>query len=125
MNVAIAEEPQKKVFRARKTMKLSDRQQLESLHNIRSSPSNTPPPVNGKHPEGAQTEAENDKENREGVGSGSDSSVSVALNSAPSLVAGAEREMEDAEGETMGVGGKESNTSKEKSDPENEVCWEG
>nr|XP_023685598.1 uncharacterized protein LOC111853180 isoform X3 [Paramormyrops kingsleyae] len=120
MNVAIAEEPQKKVFRARKTMKLSDRQQLESLHNIRSSPSNTPPPVNGKHPEGAQAEAENDKENREGVASGSDSSVSVAVTTAPSPVAGAGREMEDAEGDTMGVGGQENNASKEKSDAENE-----
>ncbi|XP_048847969.1 activating transcription factor 7-interacting protein 1-like isoform X1 [Brienomyrus brachyistius] len=120
MNVAIAEEPQKKVFRARKTMKLSDRQQLESLHNIRSSPSNTPPPVNGKHSEGGQTEAENDKENREGVASGSDSSVSVALTSAPSPVAGAEGKTEDAEAETVGVGGKENNRSKDKSDTENE-----
>ncbi|XP_026088999.1 activating transcription factor 7-interacting protein 1 isoform X1 [Carassius auratus] len=32
MEVAVPEEPQKKIFRARKTMKMSDRQQLEALH---------------------------------------------------------------------------------------------
>uniref|UniRef100_W5N281 Activating transcription factor 7 interacting protein n=1 Tax=Lepisosteus oculatus TaxID=7918 RepID=W5N281_LEPOC len=73
MDVAVAEEPQKKVFRARKTMRASDRQQLESIHRTResspktgdppnfptltSSPSSAPAPdaatplVNGKHPD--------------------------------------------------------------------------
>lgn len=58
MEVAVAEEPQKKVFRARKTMKISDRQQLEFLHNsLPSSPTVTTsstsqpsaPLVNGNH----------------------------------------------------------------------------
>ncbi|XP_048870547.1 activating transcription factor 7-interacting protein 1-like isoform X1 [Brienomyrus brachyistius] len=58
MEVAVAEEPQKKVFRARKTMKISDRQQLEFLHNSLPSSSTvttsstshpSPPLVNGNH----------------------------------------------------------------------------
>ncbi|XP_035262388.1 activating transcription factor 7-interacting protein 1 isoform X3 [Anguilla anguilla] len=68
MEVADLDEAQsKKVFRARKTMKISDRQQLESIHNSHSSSalssstgatsSSTPPPavVNGKDPEEEQT----------------------------------------------------------------------
>ncbi|XP_051993513.1 activating transcription factor 7-interacting protein 1 isoform X3 [Xyrauchen texanus] len=63
MEVAVPEEPQKKIFRARKTMKLSDRQQLETLHNTLttttssstsySSSSSRPqtPLVNGTHNE--------------------------------------------------------------------------
>uniref|UniRef100_A0A673KF70 Activating transcription factor 7-interacting protein 1-like n=1 Tax=Sinocyclocheilus rhinocerous TaxID=307959 RepID=A0A673KF70_9TELE len=63
MEVAVPEEPQKKIFRARKTMKMSDRQQLEALHNTlaaatsssasyssSSSPPQTPL-VNGAHTE--------------------------------------------------------------------------
>ncbi|XP_058654068.1 activating transcription factor 7-interacting protein 1 isoform X2 [Onychostoma macrolepis] len=63
MEVAVPEEPQKKIFRARKTMKMSDRQQLEALHNTlaaatsssasyssSSSPPQTPL-VNGTHNE--------------------------------------------------------------------------
>ncbi|KAL1005836.1 hypothetical protein UPYG_G00064570 [Umbra pygmaea] len=68
MEVAVAEE-KKKIFRARKTMKISDRQQLESLHSSLSSPvpplsnsnssnSNSPSPpsllVNGTHSEDRQ-----------------------------------------------------------------------
>ncbi|XP_065151563.1 activating transcription factor 7-interacting protein 1 isoform X5 [Paramisgurnus dabryanus] len=57
MEVAVPEEPQKKIFRARKTMKMSDRQQLEALHNTLSStsPSSSSPTqtplVNGIHSE--------------------------------------------------------------------------
>ncbi len=63
MEVAVPEEPQKKIFRARKTMKMSDRQQLETLHNTlaaatsssASYPSSSSPPqtplVNGTHTE--------------------------------------------------------------------------
>uniref|UniRef100_A0A3P8XEQ4 Fibronectin type-III domain-containing protein n=2 Tax=Esox lucius TaxID=8010 RepID=A0A3P8XEQ4_ESOLU len=67
MEVAVAEE-KKKIFRARKTMKISDRQQLESLHSTLSSPvpplsnSNSPstPSVltNGTHTEGRQKVAD-------------------------------------------------------------------
>ncbi|KAG1956177.1 activating transcription factor 7-interacting protein [Pimephales promelas] len=60
MEVAVPEEPQKKIFRARKTMKMSDRQQLEVLHNTltttnssSASSSSQPqtPLVNGTHTE--------------------------------------------------------------------------
>ncbi|XP_067260999.1 activating transcription factor 7-interacting protein 1 isoform X2 [Chanodichthys erythropterus] len=69
MEVAVPEEPQKKIFRARKTMKMSDRQQLEALHNTlttttsssatysSSSPQPQTPLVNGTH-----TEKEKEKE---------------------------------------------------------------
>ncbi|CAL8332774.1 unnamed protein product [Merluccius merluccius] len=56
MEVAVAEE-KKKIFRARKTMKISDRQQLETLHSTLLSSGATlsnpsPPPVlNGRHKE--------------------------------------------------------------------------
>lgn len=68
MEVAVPEEPQKKIFRARKTMKMSDRQQLEVLHNtlattnssLSSSPPQTPL-MNGTH-----TETEKDLNNKEG-----------------------------------------------------------
>ncbi|XP_057188487.1 activating transcription factor 7-interacting protein 1 isoform X2 [Triplophysa rosa] len=56
MEVAVPEEPQKKIFRARKTMKMSDRQQLESLHSTLAPPSSasytsstSTPLVNGTH----------------------------------------------------------------------------
>lgn len=59
MEVVMTEE-KKKIFRARKTMKISDRQQLETLHStLLTSPSglsNSPPPplVNGTHKEDGQ-----------------------------------------------------------------------
>ncbi|XP_035602381.1 activating transcription factor 7-interacting protein 1-like [Oncorhynchus keta] len=72
MEVAVAEE-KKKIFRARKTMKISDRQQLESLHSTLSSPvpplsnsnSSSPPPrsplTNGTHTEDAQRGADREQ----------------------------------------------------------------
>lgn len=70
MEVAVPEEPQKKIFRARKTMKMSDRQQLEALHSTLAPPSsasylssNSPPQmllVNGMH---GEKEKEKVKEN--------------------------------------------------------------
>ncbi|XP_060754891.1 activating transcription factor 7-interacting protein 1 isoform X3 [Neoarius graeffei] len=69
MEVAVPEEPQKKIFRARKTMKMSDRQQLEVLHstlvttNPNSSSSRPQTPlVNGTHGEDGQKGKEKDKE---------------------------------------------------------------
>ncbi|XP_066517298.1 activating transcription factor 7-interacting protein 1 [Hoplias malabaricus] len=74
MEVAVPEEPQKKIFRARKTMKMSDRQQLETLHNTLSSaasnsssspsPSSRPqtPLVNGTHVEDCQKAKEKEKD---------------------------------------------------------------
>lgn len=56
MEVAVAEE-KKKIFRARKTMKASDRRQLESLHStlLTTSPGSSdtpvPPLMNGTHKE--------------------------------------------------------------------------
>ncbi|KAJ8377360.1 hypothetical protein AAFF_G00260890 [Aldrovandia affinis] len=70
MEVDVPDEPQsKKIFRARKTVKTSDRQQLESIHNsssvlpssssaLSSSSPPLPAAVNGKSPEGEQTETE-------------------------------------------------------------------
>ncbi|KAI4871987.1 hypothetical protein NFI96_034501 [Prochilodus magdalenae] len=72
MEVAVPEEPQKKIFRARKTMKMSDRQQLETLHgtlsNVASNSSPThssssrpqTPLVNGTHVEDGQKDKEKD-----------------------------------------------------------------
>ncbi|KAL4647886.1 activating transcription factor 7-interacting protein 1-like isoform X2 [Arapaima gigas] len=72
METAVAEEPQKKVFRARKTMKMSDRQQLEFLHNSLSSSFSTsttssvpPPPLaNGNHSEEDLTDTEKEGQSR-------------------------------------------------------------
>ncbi|KAI1886751.1 hypothetical protein AGOR_G00199030 [Albula goreensis] len=74
MDIAVSDKSQsKKVFRARKTMKMSDRQQLESIHNSHSSselPSSSstsssvpPSPIvmNGKYKE-EQLETENGRE---------------------------------------------------------------
>ncbi|KAG5832431.1 hypothetical protein ANANG_G00291100 [Anguilla anguilla] len=72
MDVAVAEEPQKKIFRARKTMKISDRQQLELLHNTLPSskpPCPSPPLVNGRHPDDGQKETEREKEKSSAGGS--------------------------------------------------------
>ncbi|XP_069023218.1 activating transcription factor 7-interacting protein 1 isoform X1 [Embiotoca jacksoni] len=68
MEVLVTEE-KKKIFRARKTMKISDRQQLESLHSTLltaapglSNPS--PPPVmNGTHKEDGQKAGEKEQNN--------------------------------------------------------------
>ncbi|XP_027011867.1 activating transcription factor 7-interacting protein 1 isoform X3 [Tachysurus fulvidraco] len=68
MEVAVPEEPQKKIFRARKTMKMSDRQQLEVLHNtlVTAHPNSSSQPqtplVNGTHGEDGQKGKEKDKE---------------------------------------------------------------
>ncbi|XP_038847546.1 activating transcription factor 7-interacting protein 1-like [Salvelinus namaycush] len=63
MDVAVAEEPLRTIFRAKKTMKVSDRRQLESLHTTLSSPcsfSSPPQPamVNGKHCEDVSMEVD-------------------------------------------------------------------
>ncbi|XP_064844109.1 activating transcription factor 7-interacting protein 1-like isoform X2 [Oncorhynchus masou masou] len=63
MDVAVAEEPPRKIFRAKKTMKVSDRRQLESLHTTLSSPCSFPSPpqpamVNGKHCEAVSMEVD-------------------------------------------------------------------
>ncbi|KAI5089986.1 activating transcription factor 7-interacting protein 1 isoform X3 [Silurus meridionalis] len=68
MEVAVPEEPQKKIFRARKTMKMSDRQQLEVLHNtlVTANPNSSSQPqtplVNGTHGEDGLKGKEKDKE---------------------------------------------------------------
>ncbi|XP_058235983.1 activating transcription factor 7-interacting protein 1 isoform X3 [Hemibagrus wyckioides] len=68
MEVAVLEEPQKKIFRARKTMKMSDRQQLEVLHNtlVTAHPNSSSQPqtplVNGTHGEDGQKGKEKDQE---------------------------------------------------------------
>lgn len=60
---------EKKIFRARKTMKISDRQQLESLHStlLTTSPSladTSPPPLmNGTHKEDGQKVGEKEQNN--------------------------------------------------------------
>lgn len=84
MEVAVPEEPQKKIFRARKTMKMSDRQQLEVLHNtlISANPSSSSsrpqtPLVNGTHGEDGPKGKEKDKE------TGTKSPVSPMSRSSP------------------------------------------
>ncbi|XP_057188490.1 activating transcription factor 7-interacting protein 1 isoform X4 [Triplophysa rosa] len=72
MEVAVPEEPQKKIFRARKTMKMSDRQQLESLHSTLAPPSSasytsstSTPLVNGTHEKEKEKVKENDLNHKE------------------------------------------------------------
>ncbi|KAI5618403.1 activating transcription factor 7-interacting protein 1 isoform X3 [Silurus asotus] len=83
MEVAVPEEPQKKIFRARKTMKMSDRQQLEVLHNtlVTANPNSSSQPqtplVNGTHGEDGLKGKEKDKE------SGTKSPVSPLSRSSP------------------------------------------
>lgn len=66
MEVVVTEE-KKKIFRARKTMKISDRLQLESLHNtlLTTGPSlsnpSPPPLVNGTHKDDGQKVADKDQ----------------------------------------------------------------
>lgn len=68
MEVVVAEE-KKKIFRARKTMKISDRQQLETLHNTlltaNTSVTNPSPPplLNGTHKEDGQKGADKEQNN--------------------------------------------------------------
>ncbi|XP_071329373.1 activating transcription factor 7-interacting protein 1 isoform X2 [Trachinotus anak] len=68
MEVVVTEE-KKKIFRARKTMKISDRQQLESLHStlLTSAPglSNPSPPLlmNGTHKEDGQKVGDKEQNN--------------------------------------------------------------
>uniref|UniRef100_A0A672F615 Activating transcription factor 7 interacting protein n=1 Tax=Salarias fasciatus TaxID=181472 RepID=A0A672F615_SALFA len=74
MEVVVTEE-KKKIFRARKTMKISDRQQLDSLHTTLltaapglSNPS--PPPImNGTHKEDGQKSGEKEQNNISGSNS--------------------------------------------------------
>lgn len=84
MEVAVPEEPQKKIFRARKTMKMSDRQQLEALHStlVTATPNSSSsrpqtPLVNGTHGEDGQKGKEKDKE------TGTKSPVSPLSRSSP------------------------------------------
>ncbi|KAF0037502.1 hypothetical protein F2P81_010376 [Scophthalmus maximus] len=81
MEVVVTEE-KKKIFRARKTMKISDRQQLESLHSTLlttapglSNPS-PPPLMNGTHKEDGQKVG--DKEQNNTLDSNSPHAVSPA-----------------------------------------------
>lgn len=79
MEVAVPEEPQKKIFRARKTMKMSDRQQLEALHNTLTTTTSSPasysssssqpqtPLVNGTHTEEKEKEKEEKEKEKEKV----------------------------------------------------------
>ncbi|XP_040001975.1 activating transcription factor 7-interacting protein 1 isoform X2 [Xiphias gladius] len=68
MEVVVTEE-KKKIFRARKTMKISDRQQLESLHStlLTAAPSlsnpSPPPLMNGTHKEDGQKVADKEQNN--------------------------------------------------------------
>lgn len=68
MEVVVTEE-KKKIFRARKTMKISDRQQLESLHStlLTAAPglSDTSPPplMNGTHKEDGQKVGDKEQNN--------------------------------------------------------------
>lgn len=68
MEVVVTEE-KKKIFRARKTMKISDRQQLESLHStlLTAAPglSDTSPPplMNGTHKEDGQKVVDKEQNN--------------------------------------------------------------
>ncbi|XP_076584504.1 activating transcription factor 7-interacting protein 1 isoform X2 [Chaetodon auriga] len=68
MEVVVTEE-KKKIFRARKTMKISDRQQLESLHStlLTAAPGlsemSPPPLVNGTHKEDGQKMEDEEQKN--------------------------------------------------------------
>ncbi|XP_041640735.1 activating transcription factor 7-interacting protein 1 isoform X2 [Cheilinus undulatus] len=69
MEVVVAEE-KKKIFRARKTMKISDRQQLETLHNTLltaapglSETSSSPPLMNGTHKDDGPKEGDKEQNN--------------------------------------------------------------
>ncbi|XP_060716597.1 activating transcription factor 7-interacting protein 1 isoform X1 [Tachysurus vachellii] len=99
MEVAVPEEPQKKIFRARKTMKMSDRQQLEVLHNtlVTAHPNSSSRPqtplVNGTHGEDGQKGKEKDKE------TGTKSPASPVAHSSPVPSCSLSRSPSPADGE--------------------------
>lgn len=85
MEVVVNEE-KKKIFRARKTMKISDRQQLETLHSTlmtsSSSLDNSPPPLmNGTHKEEEQKPGD-----KEQLDSESNSSNATPASASPAPV---------------------------------------
>ncbi|XP_068583020.1 activating transcription factor 7-interacting protein 1 isoform X2 [Cebidichthys violaceus] len=97
MEVVVTEEKKKKIFRARKTMKISDRQQLESLHSTLltatpgmsdASPPPPPPLVNGTHREDGSKAGDKEQNNASDSNSGEASPASPApflsLNLSPS-----------------------------------------
>ncbi|XP_047433687.1 activating transcription factor 7-interacting protein 1 isoform X2 [Mugil cephalus] len=88
MEVVVTEE-KKKIFRARKTMKISDRQQLESLHSTLltatpglSNPS-PPPLMNGTHKEDGQKVGDKEQNNTSDSASHPASPASVTSLSSP------------------------------------------
>ncbi|KAM6939956.1 activating transcription factor 7-interacting protein 1 [Xenentodon cancila] len=89
MEVVVTEE-KKKIFRARKTMKISDRLQLDSLHNTLlttptlSNPS-PPPLVNGTHKEDGQKVADKDQNNISDSNANSPASQTSLSSPAPFL----------------------------------------
>uniref|UniRef100_A0A3B3ZSI0 Fibronectin type-III domain-containing protein n=1 Tax=Periophthalmus magnuspinnatus TaxID=409849 RepID=A0A3B3ZSI0_9GOBI len=92
MEVVVNEE-KKKIFRARKTMKISDRQQLETLHSTlltsSSGLSNSPPPLmNGTHKEDGPNPEDNQQGQLEPVSPNDESPSSptpeLSLNLSPS-----------------------------------------
>lgn len=92
MEVVVTEE-KKKIFRARKTMKISDRQQLESLHSTllttppapsALSDTSQPPIMNGTHKEDEQKVADKEQSNVSDCNSPSSTSpASLASLSSP------------------------------------------
>ncbi|XP_061572839.1 activating transcription factor 7-interacting protein 1 isoform X2 [Cololabis saira] len=107
MEVVVTEE-KKKIFRARKTMKISDRLQLDSLHTtLLTAPSlsnpSPPPLVNGTHKEDGQ-KMEGDEKQRS-----SPSSESVAAASTEQK----DQEKNDSEGITMVEKKQEKRSPKE------------
>ncbi|KAM6942079.1 activating transcription factor 7-interacting protein 1 isoform 2-T3 [Lycodopsis pacificus] len=95
MEVVVTEEKKKKIFRARKTMKISDRQQLECLHSTLlsaasgvSDPSPPPSLVNGTHREDEPKAGDKEQNNASDSNSGDASPASPApflsLNLSPS-----------------------------------------
>lgn len=94
MEVVMSEE-KKKIFRARKTMKISDRQQLETLHGAlltagpgMSDASATPPLLNGTHKEdelrAGDKEQNSASDSNSGVASPSSPAPFLSLNLSPS-----------------------------------------
>ncbi|XP_072512914.1 activating transcription factor 7-interacting protein 1 isoform X2 [Salminus brasiliensis] len=130
MEVAVPEEPQKKIFRARKTMKMSDRQQLEALHNtLTTAASNSSPPssssrpqtplVNGTHAEDGQKVKEKEKD-------WPPSSRSQSRSPSPSAKKGSEtgkgeekkgERKDEKKAEESDAGKTEASKSDKKSDP--------
>lgn len=93
MELVVPEE-KKKIFRAKKTMKISDRLQLENLHSTllttapRSSNPSPPPLVNGTHKEDGQKAADKEQSNtvdRSSPHTGSPSTPTPTSSPAPFL----------------------------------------